>query len=145
MTSIAPVQRAQLPFAVLQTIAADLWKEADLSIVQLRPGDSRRYAPLLATEAYEAWLISWSPSGALELHDHGGSAGALRVVGGSLMETYTDTEDRHPLRSRRVDTGEAIDLPTTRIHEVWNPGPDTAVSIHVYSPPLTAMTFFPPD
>jgi hypothetical protein len=34
--------------------------------------------------------------------------------------------------------------PPQRIHTVWNPGPHPAVSLHAYSPPLTAMTFYTP-
>jgi predicted metal-dependent enzyme (double-stranded beta helix superfamily) len=142
MSSLAPVQRAHLPIAVLQTIAGDLRPTVDVSLVALLRGDDRRYARLLATETYEAWLIAWAPTGALELHDHGGSAGALRVIQGSLVEVYTDRDVQDRLRSRRIDAGQAVDLPATRIHEVWNPGPATAVSIHVYSPPLTTMNFF---
>jgi hypothetical protein len=31
------------------------------------------------------------------------------------------------------------------VHEVWNPGPSDAMSVHVYSPPLSTMTFFDHD
>ena len=41
-----------------------------------------------------------------------------------------------------ADAGDTLDVPADRIHEVWNPGPAVAISIHVYSPPLTSMEFF---
>jgi predicted metal-dependent enzyme (double-stranded beta helix superfamily) len=108
----------------------------------LAPGQSRRYDKLLATEDYDVWLIAWAASGALELHDHGGSIGVVRVVAGELVETYTDLVDRHPLRSATISAGQSVTLPATRVHEIWNPGPAPAVSLHVYSPPLASMTFY---
>ncbi len=105
-------------------------------------GAWRRYAQLLATEEYEVWLIAWAATSALDLHDHGGSCGVARVVEGELVETYTDLVERHPLRSVTVGRGQSVALPATRAHEVWNPGPEPALSVHVYSPPLTSMTFY---
>jgi hypothetical protein len=110
--------------------------------VPLVPNVARIYAKLLATADYEVWLIAWAAAGALELHDHGGSEGAVCVAAGRLIETYTDLVDRHPLRTVTMDVGRPMALPATRVHEVWNPGPAPALSVHVYSPPLTAMTFF---
>ena len=50
----------------------------------------RRYERVLSTPAYDAWVISWPSGGALDLHDHGGSAGALSVVAGQLDEATVD-------------------------------------------------------
>jgi predicted metal-dependent enzyme (double-stranded beta helix superfamily) len=110
--------------------------------VPLLAGHARRYTKLLATADYEVWLIAWAAGGALELHDHGGSIGVARVVEGRLVEAYTDVVERHPLRSRVLGAGEPVALPSTRVHEVWNPGPGPSLSIHAYAPPLTTMTFF---
>jgi hypothetical protein len=49
---------------------------------------------LLDTDLYDAWLIEWSPSSGLELHDHGGSRGVVVVVDGTLVETYTEFDHR---------------------------------------------------
>jgi hypothetical protein len=103
---------------------------------------SRRHRQLVLTPSYDAWLIAWGPSSLLELHDHGGSIGAVRVVRGQLIEMYSDVVRPHPLRSRTVRRGSGFAVPATRAHEVWNPGPLAALSVHVYSPPLAAMTFF---
>ncbi len=70
------------------------------------------------------------------------------VVQGELRERYTDC-DTHwarplPLRTQRVRAQEAVAIGATRVHGVWNPGPATTLSVHVYSPPLTAMTFYDP-
>ncbi|MDQ1378371.1 MAG: hypothetical protein QOF81_2391 [Acidimicrobiaceae bacterium] len=108
----------------------------------LPPGVPRRYSKLLATADYEVWLIAWAAGGALELHDHGGSCGVAHVAEGELVETYTDLAERHPLRTATLRAGDSVSLSSTRVHEVWNPGPGRALSVHVYAPPLSTMTFF---
>jgi len=107
-------------------------------------GERRRYCRLIATDRYDAWLIAWSPCSGVELHDHGGSQGAVAVASGRLLEHYTDLRWRPPIRSRIVDPGVTVSVPGIRVHEVSNPGPTDALSVHVYSPPLTTMTFFDP-
>ena len=116
----------------------------DLAVDEDDTGEcqTRRHRQLVLTPAYDAWLIAWGPSSLLELHDHGGSIGAGRVVAGELIEMYSDVVRPHPLRSRAVGRRSGFGVPATRAHEVWNPGPCLALSVHLYSPPLMAMTFF---
>jgi len=66
------------------------------------------------------------------------------VVRGELLERYTDRLRPLPLRTNRVRTHESLAIEPTRIHGVWNPGPADALSVHVYAPPLVAMTFYDP-
>jgi hypothetical protein len=103
---------------------------------------TRAYRRLVTPPSYEAWLIVWSPSATLELHDHGGSIGALFLAQGELVETYSDLVERQRLRDRVVQEGDTLGVPARRVHEVCNLRSSDAVSIHVYSPPLTEMTFF---
>jgi mannose-6-phosphate isomerase-like protein (cupin superfamily) len=131
-----------LPFDALKAIVAGLARAAPKADHRWTEGSGRRYARLLETPSYDAWLIVWSPSSSVDLHDHGGSEGALIVATGRLIETYTDVARRHPVHSRVVNEGDAIAIPATRVHQVSNPGPGEAVSVHVYSPPLASMTFF---
>jgi hypothetical protein len=109
---------------------------------ELEGGDLRRFTRLLHTPAYEAWLIAWEPAADLGLHDHGGSQGSFHVAGGRLVEAHSDLDDRAPLQTLTIGAGEGRGVTTTRVHRVWNPGPERAVSVHVYSPPLNAMTFY---
>jgi hypothetical protein len=110
--------------------------------IEWRASDLRRFARLLHTPAYEAWLIDWETAADLELHDHGGSQGAFHVVEGVLVEAHTDLADPAPLRTLPIGTDEGRQVPATRVHRVWNPGPSRAVSVHVYSPPLRSVTFY---
>jgi hypothetical protein len=128
--------------SALADIAEGLARTATYDAVPLGPGQARRYLRLLETASYDAWLIAWGSTGIAQLHDHGRSRGAVRVADGELVETFTDARRRSPLRSRVIGPDTTLAVPSTCIHEVWNPGPAQALSVHVYSPPLTAMTFF---
>lgn len=96
-------------------------------------------------------MISWVPDRSTELHDHGGSLGALTLLSGSLDEFRWDGEQ---LRRRRLDAGDQAGFPLGWVHDViWAPdaladlaAPVVAaaptLSVHAYSPPLTAMSYY---
>ena len=58
------------------------------------PVDERWFTRLHGDDELDVWLISWVPERSTELHDHGGSLGALTVVSGSPR--------RNPLGRRRA-------------------------------------------
>ncbi|MGV0811872.1 cysteine dioxygenase family protein [Mycolicibacterium boenickei] len=108
------------------------------------PKDDRWYTRLSGDDEVEVWLISWVPDKSTELHDHGGSLGALTVVSGELAETRWDGE---LLRHRRLSAGDQAAFPLGWVHDVVKaPGPVTVagptLSVHAYSPPLTAMSYY---
>ena len=105
------------------------------------PTDSRWFTRLHADDDLDVWLISWVPGHATELHDHAGSLGALTVLSGALHE-YRWAADH--LRRRRLDAGDQAGFPLGWVHDVSAaPGssPET-LSVHAYSPPLTAMSYY---
>lgn len=103
----------------------------------------RRWYRLLRTDAYvDVWLISWATGQAAELHDHAGSLGALTVVTGSLVEQRWT---RDGLRSRSLRAGRSAGFPPGHVHDVGNHATTPAVSVHAYSPPLTAMSYYAVD
>jgi predicted metal-dependent enzyme (double-stranded beta helix superfamily) len=116
--------------------------------------DSRRwFTRIHGDDELDVWLISWVPGHPTELHDHGGSLGALTVLSGSLNEFRWDGTT---LRRRRLDAGDQAGFPLGWVHDVvWAPrtvattssGPASAskaptLSVHAYSPPLTAMSYY---
>ncbi len=127
---------------ILTDIAAGLACSLEPDGMDFDLGSQRRYARLLHTPAYEAWLIAWPPAPDLALHDHGGSQGVFHVASGTLFEAHADLVDPTPLRMLSFGAGEGRYVAPTLVHRVWNPGPADAVSVHVYSPPLTSMTFY---
>jgi predicted metal-dependent enzyme (double-stranded beta helix superfamily) len=101
--------------------------------------ERRWYSRLRGDDFLDVWLISWATEQAAELHDHGGSIGALTVVSGDL------TEERWTPRGlwrRRLRTGRSVGFGLGHVHEVANPTSAPAVSVHAYSPPLTAMSYY---
>jgi hypothetical protein len=103
----------------------------------------RRPVRLLATPTYEVWVLGWVAGQSVELHDHGDAAGAIVVTEGTLTEIVSpgpiDEANRLTLPAGAVRA-----IPTGLVHDVLNLHPEPATSIHVYSPPLTAMTFYDP-
>ncbi|WAJ44168.1 cysteine dioxygenase family protein [Mycobacterium sp. Aquia_216] len=120
------------------------------------PDSQRWFTRIHGDDELDVWLISWVPGHATELHDHGGSLGALTVVSGSLNEFRWDGRT---LRRRRLDAGDQAGFPLGWVHDVvWAPrpvpipipGPAAAIkrpvaptlSVHAYSPPLSAMSYY---
>ncbi len=116
------------------------------------PEARRWFTRIHGDEELDIWLISWVPGHSTELHDHGGSLGALTVVSGSLNEFRWDGRS---LRRRQLDAGDQAGFPLGWVHDVvWAPRPvsgppvtskgplQPTLSVHAYSPPLTAMSYY---
>ena len=147
-----PASLADL-LALTREVAAEV--DAGRHAVEVDPVHrwSRR---LHADDHLDVWLISWATDQAAELHDHGGSLGALTVVRGSLTEwrwTAGSDDDgtcpaeelpaRGPgLRRRAIDPGRSVAFGLGHVHDVSNRAAETAVSVHAYSPPLSAMSYY---
>ena len=106
------------------------------------PRTERRYERVLRTPAYDAWVICWPIGGALDLHDHGGSAGAFSVVAGQLDEARVDGS---VTVVRTLTAGQTTAFGSTRVHAVANRSNVVATSVHVYSPPLSSMVYYDID
>ena len=106
-------------------------------------GTERAYELIELTDIYEVWAIHWPASGHLELHDHGGSAGALYVTEGALEESRFVAPAS--LVRRSITAGHGVDIAPSCLHDVINTGPALATSVHVYSPPLSHMNFYGHD
>ncbi|MEV4129875.1 cysteine dioxygenase family protein [Nocardia sp. NPDC049707] len=123
------------------------------------PTDERWATRLLSDDEVDVWLISWTPGKSTELHDHAGSLGALTVLSGALSEfRWNGTE----LRRRTLTAGDQASFPIGWVHDVMraptaagdclqdvrngtaeSAGPlDPTLSVHAYSPPLTAMSYY---
>jgi hypothetical protein len=108
----------------------------------------RRWYQRLHRDAYvDVWLITWPQDTSTELHDHAGSLGALAVVDGVLTEhrwSY-DRPGSGRLVTRPLPAGRAAAFPLGHVHDVVNISGRPAVSVHAYSPPLTAMSYYTVD
>ena len=83
------------------------------------PTDDRWYTRIHGDDELDVWLISWVKDHATELHDHGGSLGALTLVSGALDEFRWDGD---ALRRRRINAGDQAAFPLGWVHDVvWAP------------------------
>jgi Cysteine dioxygenase type I len=113
------------------------------------PTDGRWFVRLHGDDEVDIWLISWVPGHRTELHDHGGSLGALTLLSGSLDEFRWDGRR---LRLRRLEAGDQAAFPLGWVHDVvWAPTAEAAalppppiptLSVHAYSPPLAVMSYY---
>jgi hypothetical protein len=112
-------------------------------LVRYEPG-ARLYVPILDLGC-DAWVICWAPGTGLARHDHGGAAGAMAVVEGTLVERHGRTWAPTTFLRRVLDTGAVVAFGPDHIHEVRNEGVAPAISIHVYAPSLETMHFYGED
>ena len=101
----------------------------------------RCWVRLANSRTFDAWLIAWGRDSDIPAHDHGPSAAALQLLEGSLIELSRSPAATRHWVARELTPGKTLEVPSGHIHHVANPGPDIAVSLHVYSPPLADLTF----
>jgi len=100
--------------------------------------DVPRSMRLIATPDYDVWLITWPPGARIGAHDHAGATSVIRVVQGALVEIV----DR---QHRVLEPGVSVVSAPYTPHQIHNPAPVEATSVHVYSPPLAAVTYLDPS
>ncbi len=116
-------------------------------ITGLRGLDERAWILLATTDLFEAWAIGWPPGGRIDLHDHGPSHGALVVAEGVLTEVAVEADRRGAATrtARYLRPGDHRQFGSHYVHDVNNDGEVDAISVHVYGPRLTTMTYYELD
>jgi mannose-6-phosphate isomerase-like protein (cupin superfamily) len=98
----------------------------------------RRLDPGGPEADYEVWLLSWLPGQQTGFHDHGDAVGAFAIADGELREV-TARPGRTDVRERALTAGAVRSFGPEHLHDVRNVTTVPAVSVHAYSPPLSAM------
>lgn len=124
--------------AQLGSLVRDVADSADWLDLVMFSTDERWFHRLELTEEYEIWLLSWLPSQHTGFHDHGEAAGAFAVAQGELQETLAGPGSRE-LRRRPAVQGTVRAFGERHLHDMGNVSAAPAISVHAYSPPLTAM------
>lgn len=105
--------------------------------------ERRWHRRVYCDDEVDVWLLSWLPTQGTALHDHGGSSGAFTVLDGELTEWLPGRgAGASTLTARRRRALSTTTFGPRHVHDVVNRGSLPAVSVHAYSPPLTAMRFF---
>ena len=120
--------------AVLAEIAAGLAAVATCGPPIRRGTISRRR--LLATAAYDAWLLQWGAGAQTDSHDHEGSIGVTSVIQGRLLEIGLDLDGPRPATVHEVVHGGTVAFGIVHRHVLRNPSTAPAAAIQVFSPPL---------
>lgn len=109
--------------------------------------ERRSWRLMARTADFDAWLIAWPSGGKVELHDHGRSTGAVSVISGSLVEAvpWRDDTGRLSLDRHELREGATLGFGAGHVHDVTNESDGPTLSLHVYSPALTTMTFYEVD
>ena len=99
---------------------------------------------LHAGPAYHALLLCWRNCQRSPIHDHRGSACAVRVLRGEATETIFEmTEEGHvfPTRTNKLSQGFISATQDLDVHQLSNlqPNQTDLVTLHIYSPPLLVM------
>jgi rhodanese-related sulfurtransferase/predicted metal-dependent enzyme (double-stranded beta helix superfamily) len=131
---LTPAQLRSITMALASR--RDLW--ADLVV---HDPDVRWYLPLHRSNSCDVWLLAWARGQDTDWHDHGGSSGSFAVAEGSLLEYYRAPSGRRVSR-KHLATGQAVAFGPGHVHDVAHGGEGSATSIHAYSPPLSAMTYY---
>lgn len=132
-----------LALADLTSLTRQVAAEVRTGVHPVVVDPDHRWYQLLRSDAFvDVWLISWATEQSAELHDHAGSLGALTVVSGALTEQRWTGKG---LATRRLRAGSSAGFPLGHVHDVGNPDPTAAVSVHAYSPPLSAMSYYAVD
>jgi Cysteine dioxygenase type I len=97
----------------------------------------RWFRRLELADDYEIWLLSWLPGQSTGFHDHGRAGGAFAVAQGAVTERTVAGSGR--VRHRIYAAGRVRTFGSRHVHDVVNHVGGPAVTVHAYSPPLTAM------
>ncbi len=114
------------------------------AIPELQGITERSWVLLAVTDLFEAWAIGWPPGGSIELHDHGRSHGAVVIAAGALVETTVRASRGGVavIGSHRLSVGEHRRFGSHYVHDLINDDDLPAVSVHVYGPRLTSMSYY---
>lgn len=133
-----------------------------MSRMRFNPLEWRRYATVQHTkytrnlvghsENFTALLLVWNRNQISPIHDHDGSSGWVKVLFGTLQETQYRHKNGNegPLVQSTLANANVDDVcyinDSIGYHSVQNThGDDVAVSLHLYSPPLTKCCLYEMD
>jgi hypothetical protein len=102
---------------------------------------SRWWLLLFRNPAYEVKLLTWENDQSSDWHDHGGSSGVFAVTAGELSERHRGA-DHVSIETRTFRAGQHGSFGPDHVHDVVFQSGRPAVSIHVYSPPLSGLTYY---
>jgi predicted metal-dependent enzyme (double-stranded beta helix superfamily) len=130
-----PATPSMLTPTELAVLVEDLAADASYWQPLVRPEPAQRHFGLMhRDDQCEIWVMTWMHGHDTGFHDHGGSAGAIAVVSGTLVEERLTFAG--PPCKRMLSAGDRFAFTAAHVHRMRSDSDDVAVSIHAYSPPL---------
>lgn len=124
--------------AELRELAAWLGGRRELWVPHVRHDPAQRtFHRLVADEHVTIWLICWMAGHDTGFHDHDGSAGAVAVLQGAVVEERLALLRAPTAVVQRA--GDVFAFGGADIHRVRHHGDVPAVTLHAYSPALRRM------
>lgn len=106
------------------------------------------YARNLVTACglFELLVICWQPGQVSPIHDHQGQRCWMAVLEGGMRETQFHATPGQPLREGRTSVLEAGQVAYIHddiaLHEIAPAGPESGVTLHLYSKPIRECRIF---
>ncbi|MBM9546861.1 cysteine dioxygenase family protein [Leptospira sp. 201903074] len=107
----------------------------------IQEGERKRYKYAEGT-GWEILLMVWGSNSQTPIHNHNGSKGWIRMVKGNLLELCFDQK---PIYQKQKLLGVGTDTyidDSKGTHQIVNPFPTVAMSLHLYSPSISKCTIF---
>jgi quercetin dioxygenase-like cupin family protein len=104
--------------------------------------DHRPFVPIVDEPELNGWVIAWPAGSDTGYHDHDGSRAIIIGLHGHVTEQRPVFGRTEP-RSRTCTPGDAIELAPEAVHRMHNlHGDETALTLHLYSPPLVRQAIY---
>ncbi len=151
LLALARTPVSSLSYARLLELAGQLTLDDELvarKIVFARDAYARNL--VLRTPEVELLVLCWRPGQQSTIHDHAGSLNAIRVHSGRLTSRlFAPAAAVGPGRGpvalaseELVAAGELTGLDRDGIHQLANLSGQDLVTVHLYAPPLPAITVY---
>jgi uncharacterized RmlC-like cupin family protein len=133
-----------LSFGALRAVVVGLSRvQQPLPVGDEEPGQVRRQR-VLGTAFYDAWLVTWPPGSNSGYHGHGDVRSVVQVIDGELVEIYSDDVNELAPLGRMLRHGDSTYAKPSYGHDLANRSEAEATTLHVFSPPLLAVTRLDP-
>lgn len=100
--------------------------------------EDRHAALIEKNEVFESWLLCWDVGNDTGWHDHDGSSIGIFVQSGVIEEAMPTIKGEH---NALIEEGQGVCHDGNVIHRM-KPHGQRAISIHVYSPPLSSIGIY---
>jgi quercetin dioxygenase-like cupin family protein len=98
--------------------------------------EGRAVQRIYASHLSDVLLVCWEPGQKSSYHNHDISESVVIVLQGELIFCGSDHE-------RCVSVNGIVITPRYVYHQIRNDGPERAVTLHIYTPPLTGDVSWP--